>query len=80
MNFSPIKTKERYEYTKEMVKFFDGQIESLKKQYKQTSDFVIFAESVYCAKHIMEAEVQDYENKKNGRLLNEKFSISGKSE
>jgi len=66
MNFKPLKNEREYKYTKHWVGIFEEQIKSLKKQYKDTSSFVAFAESVYYAKHIMEAEVQDYENRKRG--------------
>ena len=66
MNFKPLKDEEEYKYTKYWIGVFEGQIKDLKKQYKKTYDFVAFAESVYYAKHIMEAEVQDYEHRKRG--------------
>ena len=69
MNFSPIKTKKRYEYTKFWIGIFEEQIKEMKKTYKKTNDFVAFAESIYYAKHIMEAEIQEYKrsNKKGSR-------------
>jgi len=61
MNFKPLKNKKEYENTKYWVGIFEEQIEEMKKTYELTNDFVAFVESVYYAKHIMEAEMQDYE-------------------
>ena len=66
MNFKPLKNKKEYENTKYWINIFEKQIEEMKKTYKKTDDFVAFAESVYYAKHIMEAEIQDYEHRQKG--------------
>ncbi|MBA7688463.1 hypothetical protein ES703_96944 [subsurface metagenome] len=66
MNFKPLENEKQYEYTKYWIKIFKEQIESLKKQHKKTSNFIGLAEHIYYTKHIMEAEVQDYEHRKRG--------------
>ena len=75
MNFKPLENEEQYKYTKMIIEDFEKQIDVLKTTYKETSDFVIFAETIYYAKDILEAEVQDYENRRNGDYNFIKYNI-----
>jgi hypothetical protein len=62
MNFKPLENEEQYIRTKEIIKDFEEQIESNKNKYKNTDEFVLFTEMIYYTKHILEAEVQNYEH------------------
>jgi len=75
MNFKPLENEKQYKYTKTIIEDFEKQIETHKKQYKKTSEFVLFAIPIYYTKNILEAEVQDYEHRKNGDYYLVKFNI-----
>jgi len=66
MNFKPLENELEYKNTKKWIKIFEEDIEDFKKRYKKASDFILVAEHTYYAKHILEAEVQDYEHRKRG--------------
>ena len=66
MNFKPLENERQYKYTKEMIVGLENHIEDLKKEYKDSNKFWFFTKDTIYAKNIMEAEVQDYENRKRG--------------
>ena len=75
MNFKPLENEEQYKYTKMIIEDFEKQIEVYKTTYKETSEFVFFAETIYYAKNILEAEVQDYEHRVNGDYNFTKYNV-----
>ena len=69
MNFKSLKNEKEYKNNIKWVKIFEDLIEHLAGQCKKTSDFIFFAEHAYYMKHIMEAEIQDYEHREKGGYL-----------
>ena len=64
MNFKPLENEEQYKNTKKYVKEFGKQIKNIDNEII----FKLHQKGQICyIKNILEAEVQDYEHRKNGK-------------
>ena len=64
MNFHKLENKKQYEYTKQQVEVLERQLEDLAKKWQVPVSFIALADHTYYAKNIMEAEVREYEARK----------------
>jgi len=66
MNFKPLENEKQYKATKNIVKDFKKEIDEFLKIYKDSKSFWFFTKHFIYTINIMEAEIQDYEHRKNG--------------
>ena len=67
MNFKPLENEAQYKNTKRIIKKFEPHIEELLNRHKDSKTFWFHAKMHIYMINILEAEVQDYEHRKEGK-------------